>query len=308
MSSKIKIKVVGIGGSGSNAISRMTKSKFSGVDLIAISTDAQDLKKQKAQSKLIIGRKLTQGLGTGMNPELGERAAIEQKEEIRKLLEAADMVFIACGLGGGTGTGAAPVIAEIAKSRGALTIAVVTTPFFFEGAERMETAQKGLEKLRKKVDTLIAIPNDNLLKTLDSDISLTRAFWACDEILHQAIRGISDLIVLPGIVNVTFADIRSIIEGSGSAFFGMGRARGQERAKEAARLAIYSPLLDILIEQAKGILFNVSGPDVSLYEIDEAAKVITKNAAPEAKVIFGAVQNEKLKKGEMKVTVIATGF
>lgn len=305
-----RIKVVGVGGSGSNAISRMMKRKIRGVELIAMNTDVQDLKKTSAHLKFWIGKKLTQGLGTGMDPRQGQRAALEQKDEISEVLKDSDMVFVTYGAGGGTGTGAGPVIAEISKDIvGALTVAVVTTPFSFEGGFRREIAKAGIQTLKEKVDALISIPNDNLLRVLDPDISLIEAFWACDEVLYQAVRGISDLIVLPGIVNVGFADIRSIMKNSGKALFGIGKARGDNRAQEAARRAINSPLLDISIEQAKGVLFNVSGgPDISLYEIDTAAKFITQKASPRAKVIFGAVQDEKLSKGEIKVIVIATKF
>ena len=309
MSSKIKIKVIGVGGSGGNAISRMVNAGFVGADLVAVNTDAQDLQKKKAHLKLRIGRELTHGLGAGMDPELGRKAAIEQKEEIHELLRETDIVFITTGLGGGTGTGASPIIAGIAKDLGILTIGVATTPFSFEGQARAEIARDGMKKLGAKVDSLVIISNDNLLSFLKPETPLSKAFWICDEILHQAVRGISDLITLPGIVNVDFADVKSIIENSGTAFFGIGRARGENRAQEAARLAINSPLLDISVSRAKGILFNISGSsDISLYEIDEAARIITKNASPAAKVIFGAIQIESLKKGEIKITVIATGF
>lgn len=309
MISKVKIKVIGVGGSGCNAVNRMMKAKLFGVDLIAINTDAQDLKKKNAHIKLRIGRKLTQGLGAGMNPKLGERAALEQKQEIEEILKGSDIVFIATGLGGGTGSGASLIVAEIAKKLGALTIGVVTTPFSFEGRIRIKIAKSALEKLRGKVDCLIVVPNDNLFSFLDAETSLLKAFWVCDEILHQAVRSISNLILLPGIVNVDFADIRSIMKNSGTAFFGIGKTKGENRAIEAARLAIHSPLLNVSISEAKGILFNISGDmDISLYEIDEAAKVITKNGGPDTKIIFGAIQDEKLKKGEIKVTVIATGF
>lgn len=309
MPSKVKIKVVGAGGSGCNAISRMASGKLFGVDLIAINTDAQDLKSKKAHFKLRIGRKLTQGLGTGMNPDLGRRAALEQREEISEILKGSDIVFITTGLGGGTGTGASPVIAEVSKDLDALTVGVVTTPFSFEGRARAKIAKMGIERLREKVDSLIVIPNDNLLKFLSPKTSLPKAFWVCDEVLQQAVKGISDLITLPGIVNVDFADVKSIIKNAGTAFFGIGKAKGENRAQEAAKLALNSPLLNVSISQAKGILFNISGgPDISLYEIDESAKIITKNASPETKVIFGAIQDEALKKGEIKVTVIATGF
>lgn len=309
MASKIKIKVIGVGGSGGNAISRMVKSRLFGVDLIAINADSQDLQTKQADYKLRIGRKLTQGLGCGMNPGLGRKAALEQEQEIVEILKGADIVFIATGMGGGTGSGASPIIAEIAKKSKALTIGVVTTPFSFEGEARDRIAKNGLRQLKEKVDSLIIIPNDNLLSFLEPDTSLSKAFWICDEILHQAVKGIADLITLPGIVNVDFADVKSIIKDSGNTFFGIGKARGEHRAKDAAKSALFSPLLNISISQAKGILFNISGgPDISFFEINEAANIITGNASPNAKVVFGAIQDEKLKKGEMKVTVIATGF
>ena len=303
-----KIKVIGVGGSGSNAVSRMKKCKIKGVELIVINTDIQDLRKTKADLKLRIGRKLTQGLGAGMNPEIGKRAALENRAEIQEILKGTDMVFIAGGMGGGTCTGAAPVVAQIAKDLGVLTIAIVTKPFSFEGSARMKIAERGIRNLKEKVDALILISNDKLLSVLDPKVSLLNAFWICDDVLRQAVKGISDLIILPGIVNVDFADVQAIMKNSGTALFGTGRARGDKRAEEAAISAINSPLLDISSRGAKGILFNVSGgKDISLSEIDEVAKVICQEVNPEAKVIFGAVQDEKLKKGEIKVTVIATG-
>lgn len=304
-----KIKVIGVGGSGSNAVSRMKKCKIKGVELIAINTDARDLMKAKADLKLRIGRKTTQGLGAGMNPEIGRKSALENRQEISEILKGSDMVFIAYGAGGGTGTGAGPVVAELAKAAGALTLAIVTRPFYFEGKIRAKVAENGIRNLREKVDTLITISNDKLLSILDQDIPLINAFWACDDILRQAVQGISDLVLLPGIINVDFADIKAIMANAGSALFGVGRARGEGRGNRAALAAINSPLLDISIKGAKGLLFNVSGgKDISLSEIDEIAKVITQELNPEAKIIFGAVQDEKLKKGEIKVTVIATGF
>jgi len=302
------IKVIGVGGSGGNAISRMKQVGVQGVELIAINTDLQDLKKTKADILLQIGEELTQGLGTGMDPRLGEKAALENKEDIKTVLEGADMVFIAYGTGGGTGTGAGPVVASMAKKSGALTVAVATQPFSFEGQARKKVADYGIKKLKPKVDSLIVISNDKLLSILDPNISLRKAFWVCDDILRQAVQGISDLITLPGIINVNFADIKGIIENSGTALFGIGKATGEKRAEIAARLAINSPLLDASCKGANGVLFNISGEDVKLSEIDEAAKVITKEINPEAKVIFGAIQKEKLKKGQIKVTVIATGF
>jgi cell division protein FtsZ len=308
MSTPIKIKVIGIGGSGSNAISRMKSAKINGVDLIAVNTDSQDLKDTKADVRIQIGRELTLGLGAGMNPEIGKKAALENKEDILKVLENTDMIFITYGAGGGTGTGAGPVIAELAKGLGILTVAVVTRPFSFEGQARQNIAEAGIKKLKESVDSLIIISNDKLLSILDPNIPLVDAFWICDDTLHQAVCGISDLIILPGIINVNFADIKEIIKNSGTALFGVGRATGEKRAETAARLAINSPLLDASCKGAKGVLFNISGEDISLSEIDEAAKVITKEINPDAKIIFGAIQNEKLKKGQMKVTVIATGF
>lgn len=304
-----KIKVIGVGGSGSNAVSRMMKCKIKGVELIVANADAQDLQKAKSHKKIRIGKEITRGLGTGMNPEIGKKAAEEQREELEEALKGADIVFVTCGLGGGCGSGAAPVVAEIAKNQGALTIAVVTRPFSFEGAQRLEIAQKSLKRLKEKVDTLIAISNDKLLSILDPNTTVSNAFWICDEILRQAVQGISDLIVLPGIVNIDFADVKTIMKDSGSALFGMGVAKGEDRAKEAARKALSSPLLDLSCKGAKGVLFNVSGGrDISLSEIDAAGKIITQEVSSDAKIIFGAIQNEKLKKGEIKVTVVATGF
>ena len=309
MKNMTKIKVVGAGGSGSNAISRMARCKIKGVELIAINTDAQDLARTRADVKLRIGRKTTQGLGTGMNPEIGRKSALENRQEILEILKGSDMVFITCGLGGGTGSGAAPVIAQVTKELGILTLAVVTKPFSFEGQVRLKIAEDGIRKLKENVDTLISISNDKLLATLDPNTTLLNAFWACDDILRQAVQGISDLILLPGIINVNFADVKTIMTNAGSALFGVGKARGEGRAEKAALSAINSPLLDVSVKGARGVLFNVSGgKDISLSEIDEVARFITKEVNPEAKIIFGAVQNENLKQGEIKVTVIATGF
>ena len=308
MTSNIKIKVVGVGGSGGNAISRMKKAKIEGVELIAINTDLQDLKKTKTDLRLQIGQKITQGLGAGMNPEIGRKAALENKNEIKEILQETDLVFIAYGAGGGTGTGAGPVVAEIAKELGILTVAIVTRPFSFEGQARKKIAESGIKKLKEKVDSLIIISNDKLLSILPPSTPLWKALWVCDDTLRQAVQGISDLIILPGIINVNFADIKGVIENSGTALFGQGLAEGERRAETAARLAINSPFLDTSCKGAKGILFNISGEGVGLSEIDEAARVITKEINPEAKVIFGAIQDEKLKKDQIKVTVIATGF
>jgi cell division protein FtsZ len=309
MKNDTKIKVAGVGGSGCNAVSRMMKCKIQGVELVAFNTDTQDLQKTRAHQKLRIGKKITQGLGTGMNPEIGKRAALESREAISDILKEADMVFVAYGMGGGTGTGAGPVVAEIAKNLGILTVAVVTRPFSFEGSFRAKIAEAGIKKLKEKVDTLVTIPNEKLLEILDQKTTISNAFWICDDILRQAVQGISDLIVLPGIINVDFADVKAIMKNSGTAIFGVGKARGEKRAETASRLALNSPLLDVSCKGAKGVLFNVSGTrDIALSEIEEVAKIITQEVNPEAKVIFGAVQDEKLKKGEIKVTVIATGF
>ena len=304
-----KIKVIGIGGSGSNTVSRMMKHGIDGVELIAVNTDIQDLNKAKAHRKLRIGRNATEGLGTGMNPRLGEKAAEEDREAIKEVLKDSDLVFIACGLGGGTGTGAAPVIAELSRELGILTVAVVTLPFFFEGKERMAIAKKGLSRLTDRVDTLISVSNDKLLSVIDPGTSVNSAFWICDEALRQAVCGISDLITLPGIINIDFADVKAILKNSGSAIFGVGRAIGDNRAKEAVSAALNLSLVEVACSKAKGVLFNVSGGgDINLVEINEIAEEIKKRVAPDARIIFGAVQGEDLKKGEIKVTVVATGF
>jgi cell division protein FtsZ len=308
MKNGIKIKVVGVGGSGGNAISRMRRAEIKGVELIAVNTDLQDLKKVKADLWIQIGKELTQGLGTGMNPEVGKKAALESKKDVIQALQGADMVFITYGAGGGTGTGAGPVVAKISKGLGALTVAVVTKPFSFEGLARTKIANSGIKKIKKKVDSLIVISNDKLLSVLNPDTSLREAFWVCDDVLRHAVQGISDLIMLPGIINVNFADIKGIIKNSGTALFGIGKAKGDNRAELAARLAINSPLIDGSCKGARGVLFNISGENVKLSEIDESAKVITKEINPEARIIFGAIQKEKLEKDQIKVTVIATGF
>jgi len=304
-----RIKVIGVGGSGGNAISRMVLSQLKGVDFIAINTDAQDLHHTNAPEKIHIGKDLTRGLGAGMNPEKGRQAAEESREDIRQAIKGSDMVFITCGLGGGTGTGASPIIAEEAKEAGALTVAVVTKPFSFEGAKRMTIAEEGLEELINQVDTLITIPNDKILQIIDKKTTLLTAFKIVDDVLKQGVQGISDLIVVPGLINVDFADVKTIMEEAGSALMGIGRATGENRAHEAARLAINSPLLELSISGAKGILFNISGgEDLGMAEVNEAANIITESVDSEAKIIFGAVVDGKLKKGEMKITVIATGF
>ena len=309
MEKKTTIKVIGIGGAGGNAIDRMMQYKMKGIDLIAVNTDVQDLKKIRAIQKIRIGQESTHGLGAGMNPELGKRAAIESKEELTEALKGADMIFLAAGLGGGTGGGAIPVVAEIARSLGALCIAVVTRPFSFEGAWRAKLAEKALGELKGNVDTLLVIPNDQILKLADLDMSVISAFWKADEILRQAVQGISDLIMIPGIINVDFADLKSIMKNSGRAIFGMGQAKGEKRMEHALGAALHSPLLDMSIKGAKGVLFNVAGSeDVSLQEIQEAAEEIKKEISPSAKIIFGALHDKTLKSGEVRITVIATGF
>jgi cell division protein FtsZ len=304
-----RIKVIGVGGSGKNATNHMINSKVKGVEFIAINTDAQDLHNSMASKKIHIGKNLTRGLGTGMNPELGKRAAEETKEEIQEALKGADMVFIAYGAGGGTGSGGGPMISKVAKEMGILTVGVVTKPFFFEGIQRMKIAEQSLEELRKGVDALIVIPNDRLLSTISRETTAKQAFATCDDILKQAVEGISDLITMPGIINTDFADIRAIMENAGSALMGIGVAGGENRAIEAAKAAISSPLLELSVAGAKGVLFSIAGgDDLTMFEIQDAAKLITESIDPNAKVIFGTVRDERLKKNELKITVIASGF
>lgn len=303
-----KIKVIGIGGSGGSAINRMVRSKIKGVDFLAINTDVQALHHSQATTKLHIGKMTTRGLGAGMDPEIGLKAAEESQNEIRELLKDADMVFITCGLGGGTGTGAAPVIAGMAKEAGALTVAIVTKPFSFEGAQRAAIAERGINELRDKVDAIVIIPNDRLLQIIDKKTSLLEAFKISDDVLRQGVQGISEIITVPGLINVDFADVRTIMEGTGSALMGVGIGKGDNRVIEAAKAAIASPLLELSIEGAKGILFTVvGGPGLGMHEVNEAAKIITQNADSTAKIIFGAVIDEDMK-DEAKVTVVATGF
>lgn len=303
-----RIKVIGVGGSGHNAISRMLETGIHGVEFVAINTDAQALHESQADQKIHIGRTVTRGLGAGMNPDVGRAAADESKQEILETIKNSDMVFITCGLGGGTGTGAAPVVAELAKRSGVLTIAVVTKPFAFEGAKRKEIAEKGLEELKQHVDTIIVIPNDRILQIIDKKTSLLDAFRTVDDVLRQGVAGISDLITTPGLINVDFADVKAVMENSGTALMGIGRGTGENRAMDAARSAINSPLLEMSIDGAEGVLFNVTGSkDMGMFEIDEAAKFITKSVDPGAKIIFGAVIDDNMDE-EVKITVIATGF
>lgn len=304
-----RIKVVGVGGSGGHAISRMIEAKLKGVEFVAINTDSQDLHHNRAPEKVHIGKNLTKGLGAGMNPDVGRQAAEENRDEIQDILKGADMVFVTCGLGGGTGTGASPIVAETAKELGALTVAVVTKPFSFEGAQRRAIAEEGLENLRERVDTLITIPNDKLLQIIDKKTTLINSFKIVDDVLRQGVQGISDLITKPGIVNVDFADVKAIMFDSGSALMGIGIGSGENRSAEAAKAAINSPLLELSIDGAKGVLFNVSGStDLTMLEINEAANIITESIDPNAKVIFGAVVDETMRKGEVQITVVATGF
>ncbi len=304
-----RIRVVGVGGSGKNAVNHMISSKVRGVEFISVNSDAQDLHKSLAKRKIHIGKNLTRGLGTGMNPELGRRAAEETRQELQEALSGADMVFITCGMGGGTGTGASSVVAKIAKEIGALVIAIVTKPFGFEGTQRRDIAERGLADLKREVDAFIVIPNDKLLGIIDGKVSAKSAFAMCDEILRQAVEGVSDIITTSGDINTDFNDIKAIMEGAGPALMGIGVADGDDRAREAAQKAINSPLLDVSIGGAKGVLFVVAGAeDLGLLEVQEAAKIINESVDTDAKVIFGIMKDEKLKKGQVRIIVIATGF
>ncbi len=304
-----RIKVIGVGGSGKNALNHMVNSKVRGVEFISMNTDTQDLHNSLADKKIHIGKNLTKGLGAGMNPDIGKSAAEETKAEIQDAIKGADMIFIACGMGGGTGTGAAPIVARASKEQGILTVGVVTKPFFFEGNQRMRIAEQGLDELQKEVDAIIVIPNDRILAIAGKDTGFKEAFAMCDDVLRQAVEGISDLITTPGVINVDFADIKAIMAEAGSALMGIGSASGEGRAEKAATEAINSPLLELSINGAKGVLFAISGgDDLTIHEIQEAAKVITESIDKDAKVIFGTIKDDRLKKGEVKVTVIATGF
>lgn len=304
-----RIKVIGVGGSGKNALNHMISSKVKGVEFIAMNTDTQDLHFSQAEKKIHIGKNLTKGLGAGMNPEVGKRAAEETKAEIQDVIKGADMVFIACGMGGGTGTGAAPIIARASKEQGILTVGVVTRPFFFEGQQRMRLAEQGIAELEKEVDAIIVIPNDRLLSIAGKDTGLKEAFAMCDEVLRHAVEGISDLITTAGIINVDFSDIKAVMTDAGTALMGIGSASGENRASQAALMAINSPLLEVSINGARGVLYAISGgEDLTLNEVQEASQVITESIDKDAKVIFGAIRDDRLKKGEIKVTVIATGF
>jgi len=302
------IKVIGVGGGGNNAVNRMINSGLKGVEFIAINTDAQALQMALASNKIQVGAKLTKGLGAGANPEIGQKAAEESRDEIEQVLRGSDMVFVTAGMGGGTGTGAAPVVAEVAKEIGALTVGVVTKPFTFEGRKRMNQAEKGIEELKNKVDTLITIPNDRLLQVVEKHTSIVEAFRIADDVLRQGVQGISDLIAVPGLINLDFADVKTIMKETGSALMGIGSASGDNRAVEAARLAISSPLLETSIEGARGVLLNITGGgSLGLFEVNEAAEIISQAADGEANIIFGAVIDEQMDE-EVRVTVIATGF
>ena len=308
MSDFANIKVIGVGGGGNNAVNRMVESELNGVQFLSVNTESQVLELSKADVTIQIGEKVTKGLGAGANPQIGEAAAQESREDIIKALEGADMVFVTAGMGGGTGTGAAPVVAECAKEVGALTVGVVTKPFAFEGKRRRAAAEKGIEFLTQKVDTIIVIPNDKLLQVVDKKCSLSDAFGKADDVLRQGIKGISDLIQIPGLINLDFADVKTIMTEQGEALMGIGLATGENRAADAAKMAINSPLLETSIDGAKGILLNISGSaNLSLFEINEAAEIISDAADPDANIIFGSVIDESLG-DSVQVTVVATGF
>jgi cell division protein FtsZ len=303
-----KIKVVGVGGSGGSAVNRMVASKIRGVEFVVMNTDIQALHHNSAPTKIHIGKSVTRGLGAGMDPEIGRKAAEEAQNEIREALKDSDMVFITCGMGGGTGSGAAPIVAEVAKEMGALTVAVVTKPFSFEGPQRSSIASKAWEELAKNVDTIITIPNDRILQVIDKKTTLLDSFKIVDDILRQGVQGISELITIPGLINVDFADVRTIMRDTGSALMGIGTGTGENRAIEAAKMAISSPLLELSIDGAHGILFTITGgPDLTMNEVSEAAKIITSSASSDAKIIFGAIIDESMT-GSMRISVVATGF
>ena len=308
MSDFANIKVIGVGGGGNNAVNRMVDSDLKGVQFLSANTESQVLELSKADVTIQIGEKVTKGLGAGANPQIGEEAAQESREEIIKALEGADMVFVTAGMGGGTGTGAAPIVAECAKEIGALTVGVVTKPFAFEGKRRRAQAEKGIEFLTQKVDTIIVIPNDKLLQVVDKKCTITDAFSKADDVLRQGIKGISDLIQIPGLINLDFADVKTIMTEQGEALMGIGVGEGENRAADAAKMAINSPLLETSIDGAKGILLNISGSsDLSIFEVNEAAEIISDAADPDANIIFGSVIDESLG-DKVQITVVATGF
>ena len=302
------IKVIGVGGAGTNAVNRMVDSGIKGVEFIAVNTDRQALLLSKAASKIQIGEKITRGLGAGANPDIGAQAAEESKAEITEALRGADMVFVTAGMGGGTGTGAAPIVAQAAKEMGILTIGVVTKPFTFEGKKRLTQADRGIESLKGKVDTLVVIPNDKLLQIIDRKTSIVEAFKMADDVLRQGVQGISDLIAIPGLVNLDFADVKTIMLNTGMAHMGIGRASGENRAEDAAKQAIQSPLLETSIEGARGVIINITGgSNLGLHEVNTAAELVQRSVDPEANIIFGAVIDESLDE-DIVITVIATGF
>jgi cell division protein FtsZ len=302
------IKVIGVGGAGNNAVNRMIESGIKGVDFIAVNTDRQALQNSKASTKIQIGEKITRGLGAGANPDIGSQSAEESRSELSEVLRGADMVFVTAGMGGGTGTGAAPVVAQVAKEMGILTIAVVTKPFTFEGKKRLSQAERGIESLKGKVDTLVVIPNDKLLQIIDRKTSIIDAFKMADDILRQGVQGISDLIAIPGLVNLDFADVKTIMLNTGMAHMGIGQASGENRAEDAAKQAIQSPLLETSIEGARGVIINITGgDDLGLHEVNTAAELVQRSVDPEANIIFGTVTDETMN-DEIKITVIATGF
>ena len=302
------IKVIGVGGAGNNAVNRMIDSEIKNVEFISVNTDRQALQLSKAATRIQIGEKLTRGLGAGANPDIGSQAAEESKAEIAEVLRGADMVFVTAGMGGGTGTGAAPIVAQAAKEMGILTIGVVTKPFTFEGKKRLSQAERGIESLKGKVDTLVVIPNDKLLQVIDRKTSIVEAFKMADDVLRQGVQGISDLIAVPGLINLDFADVKTIMLNKGMAHMGIGRASGENRAEDAAKQAIQSPLLETSIEGARGVIINITGgEDVGLHEANTAAELIQRSADPEANIIFGSVTDNSLG-DELQITVIATGF
>ena len=303
-----KIKVIGVGGGGGNAVNRMIKSGLTGVEFWLMNTDLQVLNYSTCKNKIQLGPKLTNGLGAGGEPQVGEKAAEESRDEIVNAIGKADMVFVTAGMGGGTGTGAAPIVAQIAKELGILTVAVVTKPFSFEAKKRMQNAERGIASLKEKVDTLVVIPNDRLMQVVERKTTFTEAFILSDEVLRQGVQGISDLIAIPGLINLDFADVKTIMYDTGMAHMGIGRASGENRAEEAAKAAINSPLLESSIDGARGVLLNITaGPDLGIFEVNTAAELVQKSIDPDANIIFGAVIDEKMG-DEMSVTVIATGF
>mgnify|MGYP004458950899 FL=1 len=302
------IKVIGVGGAGNNAVNRMVESGIKGVDFIAVNTDRQALQNSKANTKIQIGEKITRGLGAGANPDIGAQSAEESKAEVAEVLRGADMVFVTAGMGGGTGTGAAPIVAQAAKEMGILTIGVVTKPFTFEGKKRLSQAERGIESLKGKVDTLVVIPNDKLLQIIDRKTSIIEAFKMADDVLRQGVQGISDLIAVPGLVNLDFADVKTIMLNTGMAHMGIGRASGENRAEDAAKQAIQSPLLETSIEGARGVIINITGgDDLGLHEVNTAAELVQRSVDPEANIIFGTVTDPSME-DEIQITVIATGF